>query len=279
MKCYIFNSSISPKNSAVMIESMLSQKDMKKVQDEAKKLATELANSGAKKVKIYGSNSSESGHVVSILEPVLERSGLMLETDVSLSDNFRDRNYGSVYDHSPEKVGISKIFKSKEARSLLKSNLNMSNAHGIEKKGDYEARVFDAVEGVLRENTDDSVVILVVGDEFIRTCQKNEDIHSMFYFGDEHLIDPRLFRMRHYFNPYNSDMISACNDAMVNESTLRSRMQIPFLQSHEVVLEVPETDGLLTTVYPVYHKYAKIKLEKEIREREESEAQITAQKN
>lgn len=275
MKCYIFNSSTSPENAAVKIESMLDAKQMEKVSEEAQKLASSLIANGVKKVKIYGSNRSESNHAVSLLVPVLEKYGLMSEEDVFLSADFRDRDYGRVYDHSKQKIGLQNVLKSKEARSYLKANINLENAHGIEKKGDFTERVFDSIASVLERNAEDATVILVVGDEFIKTCQKNEDIHSMFYFGDEHLIDPRLFRMRHFFSPYNADMVAATNDAMINDSTLRSRMQLPYLSVHEAILEVPKTDGFSSSIEPVYHKYARIKLAEEIKERDSEAAQAS----
>lgn len=274
MKCYIFNGDVSRESSAVMVRKMLSEAQMKKVFEKSKKLAQKLADDGAKNVRIYGSNESESSHIVSILTPVLESKGLMSEEDVFLSDDFKGRNYGKVYDHSKEKVGVSKIFKSAEARSLLKSNLNLENAHGIEKKCDFEQRVFEDIFRIIAENPSDSTIVLVVGEEFIKACQKNEDIHSMIYFGDEHIIDPSLFRMRHHFTPYNVDMVSVCNDAMVNESTLKSRMDIPYLGYSEAIFEAPEVSETLGYIQPVYQKYAKIKLAKELEEKKKEEGAI-----
>ena len=111
MKCYIFNSSTSPENAAVSIEQMLSTNQMEKVHEEAQKLATSLAKSGVTNVKIYGSNRSESNHTVSILVPVLEKYGLMSEEDVFLSADFRDRDYGRVYDHSKQKIGLQNVLR------------------------------------------------------------------------------------------------------------------------------------------------------------------------
>ncbi len=279
MKCYIFNSSTSPESVAVNIECMLDANQMQIVNKEAENLAKQMMSSGVKKVKIYGSNRSESTHAVSLIVPVLEKYGLISEDGVFLSADFKDRDYGRIYDHSKEEVGLSKVLFSKKARSYLKANMNLENAHGVEKKKDYETRVFDSIAYILENNAEDSAVILVVGDEFIKTCQRNEDIHSMFYFGDEHLIDPKLFGMRHYFSQYSNDIAAASNDAMINESTLKSRMQIPYLKSYEAVLEVPETSGFSSFIYPVYHKYAHMKLMQEIKEREEREAiQVVQQK-
>ena len=170
------------------------------------------------------------------------------------------------------------MFKSKEARSYLKSNLNLENSHGIEKKGDYEQRVFESIFSVIAGTPNETAVVLVVGDEFIKTCQKNPDIHSMMYFGDEHLIDPSLFRMRHHFMPYNSDMISSWNDVMVNESTLKSRMDIPYLGYAETIIEAPEVSSATGHIQPVYLKYAQKKLDEEIKQKKLEENAVSSQK-
>lgn len=278
MKCYIFNSDIGRETSVAMIKPMLDEKNMKIVGEKARQLAAELEKSGAKSVRIYGSNESTSNHIVSILVPVFEKQGLMQETDAFLSDDFAGRDYGKVQNHSRERVGISKVFKSKEARSYLKSNLNLENSHGIEKKGDYEQRVFESIFSVIAGTPNETAVVLVVGDEFIKTCQKNPDIHSMMYFGDEHLIDPSLFRMRHHFMPYNSDMISSWNDVMVNESTLKSRMDIPYLGYAETIIEAPEVSSATGYIQPVYLKYAQKKLDEEIKQKKLEENAVSSQK-
>ncbi len=266
MDCYIISG--SEKNDITFSrgsQKYLTQEQMRDISNKTIKLSNMLRASGVKKVRVYGSNESKSSHILSIVAPKLMSAGLLLEEDVFTDRMFNGREYGDLLNFRRSSVKKIKALIDKPSANLLRANLNMDNDYGIEKKRDYKLRVFDAITRVVMENTDNSPAILIVGDDFLETCQKDSYIHSMIYFGDEKFYLPKIVResagVSHLeFNPFLSQI---CNEAFITTNSLESTKKFPELSFQKIVMEAPRVDDYGNTK-PVYEKYAKEKAKQEI---------------
>lgn len=266
MDCYIISG--SEKNDVTFSrgrDRYLSPVQMQEVLHKTAKLANLLKANGAKKVRVYGSSETKSSHILSIVAPKLIGVGLLSEEDVFTDSSFNGREYGSLENFKRSSVKRIKALTDKPSANLLRANLNMDNDYGIEKKKDYKLRVFDAVTRVVMENTDNSPAILIVGDDFIKTCQKDPYIHSMIYFGDEKFYIPSIMRDPASFSHFGYDplIIQLRNEAFINASALESTKEFPELSFQKTIFEAPRVDSL-GNVSPVYEKYAKLKAKEEL---------------
>ncbi len=267
MDCYIINCSKKTdptfKNGT---QRLLDHDEMQNALKVGNNLAKKLEETGKKRVKVYSSDSNAASHFCSIIIPRLIANNLCTENDVEISGLFNDRNYGEISAYSREDISPIKVFGNKASSQILRANLNMKNEYGIETKKDYKNRVFDAVSKIVFENQKDDAVILVVGNEFISTCQKDESVHSMIYFGDEKYYVPRTTRSSFDCNSF--DPTSLMNDSFVNLFSMQSTKQFPELKPERVLLEKPGVNSY-GDVTPIYEKYAKAVAVKQIEKESE----------
>lgn len=264
MNCYIISG--SEKNDTTFSRGSrkyLTSEEMQEVLSNTTKLANLIRANGGKKVRLYGSNETKSTHILSIVAPKLISSGLLSEEDIFVDGMFNGREYGDITNCARDSVKKIKALKDRPSANLLRANLNLHNDCGIEKKKDYKLRVFDAMSRVVMESTDNAPAVLIVGDDFIETCQKDPYIHSMIYFGDEKYYIPKVMRQPVNFDRYDSMMTHMRNEAFINANALESTKKFPELKFQRVLMEAPKVDDY-GKVMPIYEKYAKEKAKQEI---------------
>lgn len=135
-----------------------------------------------------------------------------------------------------------------------------------EKKEEYTSRIFDAITEIIMTHENDDAVIVVAGEHLFKTCQKDDSLHTLMYFGDEYLLNPlKTLAQSLAFNNYAS---SGINDFITCHGLTSRKEQKPF-EFEKVILEAPQIDKQ-GCVKPVYIKYAEQKLIKEIEAEEQN---------
>ncbi len=137
-----------------------------------------------------------------------------------------------------------------------------------ETKEEYTSRIFDAITEIIMTHENDDAVIVVAGEHLFKTCQKDEGLHTLMYFGDEFMVRPfSPFYTTNIFGDFaNFDM-----SELISYHCLASKKEQKPLEFEKVVLEAPEIDAH-GYVKPVYLKYAEQKLAEEIKAENESSA-------
>lgn len=266
MNCYIISG--SEKDDVTFSRGShkyLTSEEMQEVLKNTTRLSNLLRADGVKKVRLYSSNETKSSHILSIVAPKLINLGLLSEEDILTDSMFNGREYGDLLHFQRSSVKKIKALRDKPSANLLRANLNLKNDYGIEKKNDYKVRAFDAMSRVVMESTDNAPAILIVGDDFIETCQKDPYIHSMIYFGDEKYHIPTIVARPDSFDRFGFDpfLLQIRNDAFINANALESTKKFPELKFQKIVMEAPTVDEYGNSK-PVYERYAKEKAKQEL---------------
>jgi len=156
------------------------------------------------------------------------------------------------------KVPDNKVYVD-ERLNECKNSGGLKFGKKLERKEEYTSRVFDAITETIMTHDNDDVVVIVAGEHLFRTCQKDEGLHTLMYFGDEFMIKP--------FSPfYTTDIFSDFAhfdmSELISYHCLESKKEQKPFEFEKVILEAPEIDAQ-GYVKPVYLKYAEQKLAKE----------------
>lgn len=256
MNCYVMNiSKMDDQTFSRGNDIALTKEEMYQVQRRAGALADKLKGNGVKKIKIYGSKEDRTAFIMSVIAPEFIKRGLIKEEEIVLSDAFNGRDYGLLARNAIGSVKKINALRDPKSAMMLRANLNLDNEFNIEKKKDFKNRVFDAMAGIVLENAENDPVILLASDEFISLCQKDKDIHSMIFFGDEKFYMPQPKDENYdkaYYDPFMSS-VKAC--MILNQTSMKSERKFPELSLSEIKLETPGISSAGIT--PVYEKYAR----------------------
>lgn len=221
MNCYFFRNDKKSNNNAFDYES-ISYDERIKIYTAAKELKNQLDN--IKKGRVF---------------VVCDDNITSLETSIIIDKALDFRN--------------SDVFVD-ERLNEIKTKDSIAFGERIETKAEYKERVFNAMAENIMSHANEDIVIFVSGEHLFKLCQKDEDIHSLMYFGDEFLHRPISLAEKIVLNDYISDEINN----LIIMSCLESKKQQKPYNFEKVVLETPAIDknGQIT---PVYLKYAKQK--------------------
>lgn len=250
MECYIINhSKPNEKTYSRNANDSVSVAELNSLEKNCEGFIKKLKFEGKNNIKFYCSTNVRAKNVLSVFSTKFFNNKLVAENGIIIDPIFNGRNYGELARKSPD----DKI-STKELLELAKANLNVSNKLGIEKKKDYENRVFDAMASIVMENekNNNQVIVLIVNDEFIKTCQQNKDISSMFYFGDEAYWVPSTTKI--FYNQYSHMLDFEHKQSYIDFVSKPSKKDFASLKPEKVILEKPQISSF-NEVKPVYEKY------------------------
>lgn len=256
MNCYVMNiSKMDDQTFYRGADTPLTMSEIQQAFKSSKALVNKFRNSGVKKIKIYGSGEDRTAFVMSMIASEFIRAGFIKDEDIILDSAFNGRDYGMIERNTRKSIKKINAIVDPRSEMMLRADLNLDNECNIEKKKDFRNRVFDAMAGIVMENTENVPVVLLVGDEFISACQKDKDIHSMMFFGDEKFYIPNPSSKS--YDDFNRDpyMTHVKSCMILNQSSMKSERKFPELSFSEVKLEAPEISSAGIT--PVYEKYAR----------------------
>lgn len=137
-------------------------------------------------IPILNMLSSEFGYVSDVRHLVLD-------------DRLNGRDYGKLEGEPEAELRKKKnlIFKPSKTWSYLLAQAGFANMARIEKKSDYEQKVFDMIYEIFASRKKNQVVFVVAGSDFFKTMQRCKDIARLCYFGDEEIdISPKANGLR-----------------------------------------------------------------------------------
>ena len=232
MNCYFIKGNDLDKEKNPIFDD-LSVQNREKAEEMAKKLANQLKDVKGK-VTFFCDRNTSSAEIVLYICKYLSKYKMFSNDSVNIDNRLNSKNQ-------------NKFLSSKEYENL----------------GNYNEDAFNFItERIFEGDEQDSIVVVTAGDEFFKTCQKDENIHSLIYFGDEFLIDPKLFR-NYNIRGVGDLIINASIDEACFVDTLRSKLKLQNFVPHIIKIEKPKISKYTGMVEPVYLKYAKEKLEKE----------------
>lgn len=236
MECYIIKHNKSDeKNPSYGANNAISVAEIEKLEKNCEALIKKLKFEGKSDIKFYGSTNVRARNILSVFSTRFLNEKIVAENGITTDPVFNDRNFGELSKKTPDEK-----LSAKERFALIKADLNLNNSAGIEKKVDFENRVFDALASIVMENGDrkNQVVILIVGDDFIKACQKNKDIASMVYFGDEAYYVPKTTTM--FYKDYLQLSTNEHERTYVDFISKPSKKEFVSLKPERVVLEKPQ---------------------------------------
>lgn len=116
-----------------------------------------------------------------------------------LDDRLNGRNYGKLEGEQEAELSRKKniFLRPAKAWSYIFAQAGLDNMSKIEKRSEYEQKVFDMIYEIFVSHKKNQVVFVVSDSDFFKAMQKCKDIARLCYFGDEEIdISPKANGLR-----------------------------------------------------------------------------------
>lgn len=142
----------------------------------------------ADKIFVYSADNFRNLQTINVLANELQPHGKLLDSNVYFDERLNSRNLGELENQEISQVKKKSYFVLKPAAgvSAILAELGFNNSMKIEPRKQFDARVFDAIyDIIMKHEGKNDFVILSASKSVFDEMQKNPDIHSMCYFGNE----------------------------------------------------------------------------------------------
>ena len=159
-----------------------------KVQASAFKIADMIKDVPADKVFVYSADQTRCISSTGVLASVLSVKHLLNTDNIVYDSRLNGRSYGNLEGLSESKVKTPSYLLLHPATSLsmAAATFGMQNYMRIEPKNAYRERIFDALSEIFMvHNNGEDVVIISGTSDMFKFLQKDSELHSICYFGNE----------------------------------------------------------------------------------------------
>lgn len=159
-----------------------------KVQASAFKIADMIKDVPADKIFIYSADQTRCISSTGVLASVLSVKHLLNTENVVYDTRLNGRSYGNLegLPESQVKSPSYLLFHPAASLSMAAATFGMQNYMKIEPKSAYRERIFDALSEIyMTHNNGEDVVIISGTSDMFKFLQKDSELHSICYFGNE----------------------------------------------------------------------------------------------